>query len=108
LNDTLDFSNLYCYHHDEDFKNHYTRTANEKKYDDLTTSINAINRAKYVYCYNIDLQAYLDDFEKLFRGIFKWDYLYWSVFCLPMSQADFEAQANEFLRTELYYNRSLI
>lgn len=108
LNDTLDFGNLFCYHYDEDFSKRYIRTADEKRYDDLTASTHAVHSAKYVYCNNIDLQAYLDDFEKLFSGIFKWDYIYWSVFCLPVSQADFEAKASAFLRTELYYNRSLI
>lgn len=108
LNKTLDFRNLYLYHHDQYFAQRYTRTDEEKKYDDLNASINSTNRAKYIYCYNIDMKANLDDFEKLFSGIFKWNYLYWSVFCLSTSQSEFESITSEFLKTELYYNRLLI
>lgn len=107
LNRTLDFRNLYQYHHDEDFKNIYLRTEKERLYDELNDKLCAIYRAKYILCYNIDINN-IDAFEDLFRSHFKWDYLYWSVFCLPMSQNEFENIASNFLKTELYYNRQLV
>lgn len=108
LNETLDFVNLYRYHHDDDFRRYYTRTADEQKYDALDKNIHAINTAKYMYCYNIDLLTDMDQFEHLFKSICKWDHLYWSVFCLSVSQQEFESMASDFLKTELYYNRTLV
>mgnify|MGYP001105829673 CR=1 FL=1 len=108
LNDTLDFGNLYRYHHDDDFRRYYTPTDKERKYDELNENIHAANKAKYIFCHNINLSGGIEKFENLFKSIFKWDYLYWSVFCLSISQQKFESIASEFLQTELYYNRLLI
>lgn len=108
LNEILNFSNLYRYHHDEDFRRYYTRTSDEQKYDTLNKDIHAINTAKYIFCTGVDLQINMDEFENLFKNICKWDHLYWSVFCLSVSQQEFESMASDFLRTELYYNRLLI
>ncbi len=108
LNDTLDFGNLYRYHHDDDFRRHYIPTDDERKYDELNENIHAVNKAKYIFCYNINLPSDIEKFENLFRNIFKWDYLYWSVFCISISQQEFESMASDFLKTELYYNRLLI
>jgi len=108
LNETLDFSNLYRCHHDDDFRRYYKPTDSERKYDELNENIHAVNKAKYIFCYNINLLTDIDKFENLFRNIFKWDYLYWSVFCFSVSQQEFENIASDFLKTELYYNRLLI
>ena len=108
LNDTLNFHNLYRYHHDKDFQKHYTPTDDERKYDELNEKIHATQKAKYIYCYNINISTEVDMFESLFKNVFKWDHLYWSVFCLPISQVEFENIASDFLKTELYYNRHLI
>lgn len=108
MNDTMDFVNLWRYHHDEDFKKYYKRTEEEILYDNLRNSVYGIYSVKYLYCHGIELKNELYDFEDLFRNIFKWDHLHWSVFCLSMSQSDFENKAGEFLQAELYYNRSLI
>lgn len=106
MNDTMDFTNLIRCQHDENFRKGYKFTEEEIKYEKLRHDI--YTYPNYVYCYGIKLKTESYDFEDLFRNIFKWDYLYWSVFCLSMSKADFESQATEFLKTELYYNRVLL
>ncbi|MDR0683221.1 MAG: hypothetical protein LBG15_15485 [Dysgonamonadaceae bacterium] len=108
MNDTMNFANLWRYHHDENFKKYYKRTEEEILYDNLRDSVYGIYSVKYLYCHGIDLKHGLYDFEDLFRNIFKWDHLRWSVFCLDMSKSDFENQTGEFLQTELYHNRLLI
>lgn len=106
MNDTMDFTNLIRCQYDENFRKAYKFTEEETKYEKLRHDIDYY--PNYVYCYGIKLKTDSYDFENLFRNIFKWDYLYWSVFCLSMSKADFECQASEFLKTELYYNRVLL
>lgn len=106
MNDTMDFTNLIRCQHDENFRKNYKPTEEEIKYEKLRHNI--YTYPNYVYCYGIKLKTESYDFEDLFRNIFKWDHLYWSVFCLSMSKADFESQATEFLKTELYYNRTLL
>lgn len=106
MNDTMDFTNLLRCQEDESFKKYYKYTDKETKYEELRHNI--YNYSKYLYCYGIELQTELYNFETLFYSIFKWDSLYWSVFNLSMSKTDFENQAGDFLKTELYYNRILI
>lgn len=106
MNDTMDFTNLKRCQSDKKFKENYILTEEEIKYENLWHDIYIY--PNYVYCYGIKLNTESYNFEDLFRNLFKWDHLYWSVFCLSMSKADFESQASEFLKTELYYNRMLL
>ena len=103
MNDTMDFTNLKRCQSDKKFKKNYILTEEEIKYENLWHDI--YTYPNYVYCDGIKLNTESYNFEDLFRNLFKWDHLYWSVFCLSMSKADFESQASEFLKTELYYNR---
>lgn len=106
MNDTMDFTNLRRCQHDENFRKDYKFTEEEIKYEELRR--NTCIHPHYVYCYGIKLKTESYNFEDLFRNLFKWDHLYWSVFCLNMSKSIFEEQASEFLQTELYHNRILL
>lgn len=106
MNENMDFTNLKRYSEDKDFKKYYKLTDEEAEYENLRHSTNIYEQ--YLYCYGIDLHSELYNFDSLFHNLFKWDKFNWSVFNLNISKADFEKQASEFLKTELYDNRKLV
>ena len=105
MNENMDLSNLRRYSEDKIFKKYYKLTDEEAEYENLRHSTNIYE--KYLYCYGIGLHSELYNFESLFRNLFKWDRFNWTVFNINISKADFEKQASDFLKTELYYNRKL-
>lgn len=105
MNEEMDFSNLLRYNHDKGFAKYYKLTDKEKQYMDLKKYLIKKRHPQYIFCYNA---KYNSDFDTLFKNRFKWDWLKWSIFAFEISQHDFDSQASDFVRQEIYYNREVI
>jgi hypothetical protein len=105
FNSEMDFYNLMRYQQDKEFKRYYILTQKEKEYNNLQSYLSRKRFAEYILCYNEDYNPIL---ENLFKSDFKWDRLKWSIFGFQISRQEFERQANDFVKEELYYNREII
>ncbi|MDO7885701.1 hypothetical protein [Hymenobacter cheonanensis] len=101
----VDFYRLRLFFRDEHNNDRHALTDEEREYVKLYYIDKKIRNAKYVFCYNIDLQSPNYNFEFLLHSLFKWDRIKWSTFCFSITKTQVSSVASNFVNSELQFKR---
>ncbi len=107
LEDILDFSNIMIY---DDLKDKflYNKLSNEEKEYIELREYEIKHLSKYVYIHNFyENKKTGKTLMQLMCGIFKWDYLKWSIICIEPNNEFWKKNKDEKLKFEVYYNREI-